>query len=233
MIYKGRKLNLFLKMLITFSGIDGSGKSTQIQLLSELLSRKGFIVKKFWARGGYTPGFEFIKKLIRLLSFSKLPPPGESRFRDSSFSNSLFVKIWLHLSIIDLIFYWCILYRIVRLFCDFVILDRYLDDTRLDFLRNFPSSKFEQFFVWKLLVKIIPKPDKSFLFLIPVTTSISRSKYKKEPYPDSQDTLKWRFNCYSDINFFPNSKYIRVDGLIDPSLIHNLLSSYIISNLSK
>ena len=49
-------------MIVAISGLDGAGKSTQIDLLSKSLSAKGVRVRFLWARGGYTPGFEFIKK---------------------------------------------------------------------------------------------------------------------------------------------------------------------------
>ena len=52
-------------MLISFSGLDCSGKSTQINLLKEYLEDKGYEVRVVWSRGGYTPGVEFLKSIIR------------------------------------------------------------------------------------------------------------------------------------------------------------------------
>ena len=54
-------------MLISFSGLDCAGKSTQISLLKEYLQGKGYEVSEVWSRGGYTPGIETMKKILRTL----------------------------------------------------------------------------------------------------------------------------------------------------------------------
>jgi dTMP kinase len=50
-------------MFITFEGIDGCGKSTQIKLLSELLESKGFVVHQLREPGG-TKLSESIRELL-------------------------------------------------------------------------------------------------------------------------------------------------------------------------
>ena len=56
-------------MLLTFSGLDGAGKSTQINLLVDWFEKRGNKVSCLWARGGYTPGFEILKRFALFLSF--------------------------------------------------------------------------------------------------------------------------------------------------------------------
>ena len=51
--------------LITFSGMDGAGKSTQISILKNTIKSNGQRCFVLWARGGYTNNFEFLKKVIR------------------------------------------------------------------------------------------------------------------------------------------------------------------------
>ena len=74
-------------MLIVFSGTDGAGKSTQIRELKKYFSSKEKKLNVIWARGGYTPGFEFLKGLIRKLSPKSLPQPGNSTSRQTKLSN--------------------------------------------------------------------------------------------------------------------------------------------------
>ena len=52
-------------MLIAVSGIDGSGKSTQLGLVKQYYENKGKTVLTLWTRGGSTPGINAIKNFIR------------------------------------------------------------------------------------------------------------------------------------------------------------------------
>ena len=51
--------------MISISGIDCCGKSTQIELLCEELKSKGQKCEVIWSRGGYTPGIQVVKGIFR------------------------------------------------------------------------------------------------------------------------------------------------------------------------
>jgi len=198
-------------MLLTFSGLDGAGKSTQISLLVDWLENNGSKVVCLWARGGYTPGFERLKRIFRLLMKQSLPAPGKSVSRKKKLAQPWVAKIWLTFAIVDLIFFWGVYLRFQKLRGHVVICDRYLDDTKLDFKQNFPHVKFESMFVWRLMKLIAPKPDISILLWVSVKKSIERSLLKSEPFPDDPDTLKWRLSSYLDENKFPPSKFKKIE----------------------
>ena len=54
-----------MKKVLVFSGLDCAGKSTQIDILEKTYSELGGKIFCFWSRGGYTPGFQFLKDCIR------------------------------------------------------------------------------------------------------------------------------------------------------------------------
>ena len=151
-------------MIIVFSGLDGAGKSTQIEILRKKLMHGGSSSKILWARGGYTPCFELVKKLLRKICGKKLAPQGVSKARDSQISKPLVQKLWLFIAITDLILFWAIYLRALRMLGYFIICDRYINDTLLDFRRNFANSNFEKSIMWRLLIYLAPSPDVSFYF---------------------------------------------------------------------
>ena len=199
-------------MIISFSGMDGAGKSTQIELLSEAFLEKGYDVKLVWARGGYTPGFEFLKKIMRSVLGKKLFPSGRSENRTKKLENPIIQKLWQTLALVDLMLLWGLYVRLSSIRGKVVICDRYLNDTLLDFRRNFPAAKFEESILWGVLRFIVPEPDHSFLIWIPVEVSLKRSIAKGEPFPDDKETLEWRLGAYLNEANFPVGQFTLIDG---------------------
>jgi len=73
-------------MIVTFSGMDGAGKTTQINKLISNLENNKKDVSYIWARGGYTPGFELLKKIIRKVFRKSVPEAGHSIARKNIIS---------------------------------------------------------------------------------------------------------------------------------------------------
>ncbi len=182
--------------LIAFSGIDGAGKSTQIQYLQKALKKKGERTVYLWTRGGYTGPFNSLKALLRRFMGRRLPPPGRNQQRENVLNNKGVKTVWLSLAMLDLMLVYGIYVRLLKWMGRVVIADRYLWDTWIDFTLNFPGSDFDQWVLWKFLKLISPKPDHFFLLLIPVAESLRRSKLKDEPFPDSKEVLQQRLDYY-------------------------------------
>jgi thymidylate kinase len=77
-----------------------------------------------------------------------------------------------------------------------VICDRYLWDTWIDFRLNFPQERIDGWLIWRVLRKVTPQPDITFLLLIPVSESQHRSQLKEEPFPSSAKDLTQRLQVY-------------------------------------
>ena len=183
-------------MLISFSGLDCAGKSTQIALLKEYLQGKGYEVSEVWSRGGYTPGIETMKKILRG-GHSKTPAEQTAEERQAKVAaEPRGGKLLLWLSILDLVFYWGISFRNKSRGKKVLFCDRYYWDTYIDFLIKYPKSGFEKWLVWKLMTACYRKPDVSLVLTVTPEESMRRSDLKFEPFPESKEKRVARLNRY-------------------------------------
>ena len=204
--------------MIVFSGLDGAGKSTQIELLKIRYSKDSLKSFVFWSRGGYTPGMTLLKRVF--LKKKKNIHAGFENKKNKKFSNIFVRKTWLILSIIDLIFFYTIYLRLKFFFGFKIICDRYIVDTLIDFKLNFPEETVEKWWLWKILNIFAIKPKKHFVLTTSVKESQKRSKIKKEPFPDSKETLKKRLEHY--LNFAKHKQFaVHIDCNKGIKTIHN------------
>ena len=196
--------------LITFGGLDGAGKSTQIALLTDYLVKSGRKPVYIWTRGGYTAGLQGLKTLSRRFLQRKLPPSGNSPQRSQAFSKWWVRRLWLSLALLDLLWVYGVQIRWHRYRGRLVLCDRYLWDTAIDFRLNFPQEKLDHYWLWRLLERISPQPDASFLMLLSVEESRRRSEMKGEPFPDPPEVLRQRLACYQEL--IPRVPFQVLDG---------------------
>ena len=182
--------------LIVFSGIDGAGKSTQIKLLMQYFKKMGKKPVYLWSRPGYSPLFNVLKSFLRLILGKRLPPPGASEQREKMISKYWIRNIWVSIALFDLALVYGIYVRFLMLSGRTIVADRYLYDSWVDFKLNFPELNISGRLLWKFVQWIACKPDRSFLLLIPVKESLKRAIEKKEPFPDTEYSLRKRLDFY-------------------------------------
>lgn len=183
-------------MLIEFSGLDCAGKSTQIALVKSYLEEKGYKVQVIWSRGGYTPGIEFLKTIVR---GGKSKKPEEQTVEER---NAKMVrepqggKLLLWLSIADLVRYWGCSFKRWSKGKNVILCDRYFWDTKIDFDLKYSKVDYQNWTIWKLLKKVYRKPDCSFVLTVTPEESVRRSGLKFEPFPEPEEKRAIRMNKY-------------------------------------
>ena len=181
-------------MIVSFSGIDGSGKTTQINNLISWCQANNVRYIKKWSKARGTPGIEFIKNIVR--RDKNLPQVEKLGYREHIFNSGWKKSILYCLSMIDLCWYWGVYFRILKRKYDIVILDRYLWDTFVEVSTEFRLENLEKLFLWKIVKLCAPIPEVSILLTIPAEESLRRDLLKGEITTDALEFKQSKIDIY-------------------------------------
>lgn len=181
-------------MIISFSGIDSAGKTTQIDLLCDYCIRHNIKIRKVWSKARGTPGVLLLKEIFR--QDKKLNAKAKAEYRKNFFKNPIKEKLLYIASMIDLCWYWGIYFRILNVFNEFLICDRYLWDTYVEIIYEFQGIDINKSKLWKLVKYMAPIPKVSFVFIVPAEISLLRDIEKNAAGIETVQIKREKINKY-------------------------------------
>jgi thymidylate kinase len=151
-----------MAIIVSFSGIDGAGKSTQISVLENWLAAAGLRTACFTFWDDIVPGArvrEFISHRIFRGEKGAGMPEKPIRRRDKNVGSwcLILLRLWIYFT--DAMSLRAKMPVIQRSNADVIIFDRYIYDE----LANLPLNwRWARAFA-RMIVKLIPKPDVAFV----------------------------------------------------------------------
>ncbi len=182
------------QQLIVLMGLDGSGKSTQAELMARWLGTEGIPAEVVWMRGE-----SYLTRPVLRIGKALLRAPKETKrgngiragddyekyvdSKRSLFTNSLLRGIWRTLTVFDLYLSFRVAFSRLAKGTQVVILDRYIYDTLIDIDSAFGGKGTE---LDRLLaspwLRLFPRPRKVILLEI----SPGEAMRRKDDIPSIQ-----------------------------------------------
>lgn len=206
------------------SGVDCSGKSTQLEHLAERLRLDGYPTRVFWYRPGYSKNLDALRSLIRTLKRDALPPPGPSPQRDAAFSSPRLRAAWLTMALVDTVVELGVRLRYYLARGEIILCDRYILDGMLDLQLRFPDA-VPTASIRRFLESVCPRPDLHLLLHLDWEEVQARSRLKDEPFPDSNRARATRYQAYRQLASLPTVTVI--DGIEGVDAVHERILEHV------
>jgi thymidylate kinase len=226
-------------MLISISGVDGSGKSTYAECLAEILNICEIKTRIVWSRVGSS---HFLKPLSKvsiichklkkgksLATFAENHEESIARRKDIFKESSVLGRIGILFLLIEMLFKLSFKVAISLLFKRVVICDRYTYDAFVDLKTRYSiefNNKRGKFFR-TLLTKLTPKAVLSYVLIAPFD-EVSR---RRDIDTNTEPLLRDQISAYQEIaKFYDLTKICNSNGPaiaeISEKMINQVLYNY-------
>ncbi len=211
--------------LITLSGVDCSGKTTQLDLLVDSLQKEGHQVKQIWFRPGYSQEMDLLRKFIRKARPGLMPKHTQTQARQQIFETAGVSESWVAMALLDCLLQCACKVRIYLAQGYTVICDRFLNDAELDLLLRFPQlQSIYKPSLWAIRA-LSPTPDHAVLLSLPYEMLESRIIAKNEPFPDTEDVRLKRWQAYQ--NYAEGGRFDVIDASQSISDVHDSIMTLV------
>lgn len=205
------------------SGVDGSGKTTQLALLERDLLSRGLRVERVWYRPGYSRIADWLRLTVRKIRPTALPPPGPNAERDRSFASHRVRAAWMLCAQLDALVQFGIVVRWKRFVSRVVLCDRYLLDSEIDLAWRFGEKFDSRSRLWRAVTTVAPTPNVSVVLWVDEDTAEERLANKREPFPDDKEGRAYRRKRYEE--GLAELRAVRVDGSGSPEEVHGRVNA--------
>lgn len=202
-------------MLVAVSGVDCCGKSTQIDLLRGWLAEQGLTCQILWHRPGYSKRLDAFRAGVRRAFPRVLPPPGPNASRERVMKRRGVRLLWPRVALADTLVQYALSVRLAMRTNDVVICDRYVWDAIIDLTMNFPEASEAKALLSNRLVTM---PDLELFISVPWELVLERAARKNEPFPDSPETRRRRYEIYERL--LQQREFTVIDGSKDIDTVH-------------
>ena len=162
--------------IISISGIDGSGKTTQVRMLEKYLMGRGFRVKRVWFRWFALISYPFLA-LCRLLGYTKWRTISRSNIKYAErrfYLNKAMARIWPWLFMVDAIIYYLFKIRSKMILKSVILCDRFIPDMLVDLMCETKDYLLHKRLVGRVLLSLIPRSSKLVIIDVTENTAFSR-----------------------------------------------------------
>jgi thymidylate kinase len=163
--------------LVSFSGLDGSGKTQHARILQSCLNACGLKTEYNWSRCGTFGLTQFFSRLAAAISRRK-PEAQDSRRgaegRSARLRNPLSRFIWTYLAAIDIMIWNLWHVRLPLLRGRIVLCDRYVYDAAAEMESSLAKINKLNRLAINLMLASAPKPDIAYFLDVPESVSTQR-----------------------------------------------------------
>ncbi len=220
-------------LVVSISGMDGSGKTLQIELLRRVLVTSGVPYTYYWNRIGCSPLTKLLSSIVR--RGKNDASSGSNSFSDSQMDlgrrNSVIQTAWAWFMALDLVFRynWNVRLPILRGYLGtgkVVICDRYSIDAAAEMLTRIPQAGWGVRMAIAFLKAFSPRPHIAFLLEVPVDVAQQR-----HDIPISREVVTRSRESYLELADSFGAKIM--SGVEPPADISDRLAAEVVNAFEK
>ena len=183
-------------MIISLSGVDCAGKTTQLDRLEVALTSRGHRVRRLWFRPGYSRLVDTLRSQVRSLRSGALPTSDQPKARAQVFARPGVRQAWITMAALDTLLNLGAHVRLLSWRGYTVLCDRYVEDAIVDLSMRFPDLVDAQGRLRRGLVGTCPRPDAAIMLTLSREVLATRALAKNEPFADLPEVRAERYDIY-------------------------------------